>query len=497
MILRRHRSDRRGGGHVPPAPAFAVPGRKGYAERGPAERGSALRACGGRASAGRGSAGEGSAVLESGSQRGRTLETLLPNGIRVLTEAIPGVRSVSAGVWVRQGSAHEAPEDIGASHLLEHMVFKGTRNRSPRQIAMELERLGGSLDAFTSREHTSYQARVLSEHLPQALDVLADLVLEPLLRKEDLDLEREVVLEEIATVEDTPDDQVFELHGEALWKDHPYGRSILGSRSSVEGMGIETLQEIHEARYRRGGLIIAAAGHLEHQHIVDTVFERFGHLPAVESNGAGLSAFEADPLVADPPVSDLWVPRDSAQTHVVFGTRTPPRSAPERFPLILLSAAFGGGMSSRLFQRVREELALAYTVFSFQSFYSMAGVSGVYVGTRPEWGDRAVTAIQEEFERMASEGLPTDELRAVKDQVKGQLMLSLESTASRLYRLAGFALYDQPHLSLDQLLQRIEGVTQEEVAEVAARWFAPERQVILRLGPEGDPAGPQVGPDGQ
>ncbi len=419
-------------------------------------------------------------MLESSPQRGRTLETLLPNGIRVLTEAIPGVRSVSAGVWVRQGSAHESAEDTGASHLLEHMVFKGTRNRSPREIAMELERLGGSLDAFTSREHTSYQARVLSEHLPQALDVLADLVLEPLLRKEDLDLEREVVLEEIATVEDTPDDQVFELHGEALWKDHPYGRSILGSRTSVEGMGIETLQGIHERRYRRGGLIIAAAGHLEHQRIVDIVFERFGHLPAAESNGAGLSTVEGDP-----PVSDLWVPRDSAQTHVVFGARTPPRSAPERFPLILLSAAFGGGMSSRLFQRVREELALAYTVFSFQSFYSMGGVSGVYVGTRPEWGDRAVTAIQEEFGRLASEGLPADELRAVKDQVKGQLMLSLESTASRLFRLAGFALYDQPHLSLDQLLQRIEGVTLEEVAEVAARWFDPHRQVILRLGPEG------------
>ena len=423
-------------------------------------------------------------MLESSSQRGRTLETLLPNGIRVLTEAIPGVRSVSAGVWVRQGSAHESAEETGASHLLEHMVFKGTQNRSPREIAMELERLGGSLDAFTSREHTSYQARVLSEHLPQALDVLADLVLEPLLRKEDLDLEREVVLEEIATVEDTPDDQVFELHGEALWKDHPDGRSILGSRSSVEGMGIETLQAIHERRYRQGGLIIAAAGHLEHQQIVDIVSERFGHLPAGDVKGAGLSIVEGDP-----PVSDLWVPRDSAQTHVVFGTRTPPRSAPERFPLILLSAAFGGGMSSRLFQRVREELALAYTVFSFQSFYSMAGVSGVYVGTRPEWGDRAVTAIQEEFGRLASEGLPADELRAVKDQVKGQLMLSLESTASRLFRLAGFALYDQPHLSLDQLLQRIEGVTLEEVAGVAARWFDPQRQVILRLGPEGDSGG--------
>ena len=431
-------------------------------------------------------AGEGSAGMGLSIQQGRTLETLLPNGIRVLTEAISGVRSVSVGVWVRQGAAHESVTENGASHLLEHMVFKGTRNRGPREIAMELERLGGSLDAFTSREHTSYQARVLSEHLPQALDVLADLVLEPLLRKEDLDMEREVVLEEIATVEDTPDDQVFELHGEILWGDHPYGRSILGTRNSVEGMRIETLRRIHEARYRRGGLIIAAAGHLEHQRIVDIVLERFGDLPASPPNQPGVPSPK---VKVDDPGSPLWVPRDSAQTHVVFGTRTPPRSAPERFPLILLSAAFGGGMSSRLFQRVREELALAYSVYSFQSFFSQAGVSGVYVGTRPEWGDRAVDAIQEEFGRLAAEGLPPEELRMVKDQVKGQLMLSLESTASRLYRLAGFALYDEPHLSLDELLKRIERVTLEEVTEVAARWFAPDRQVILRLGPEGEPAG--------
>jgi predicted Zn-dependent peptidase len=423
----------------------------------------------------------GAAVLESAPQRGRTLETLLPNGIRVLTEAIPGVRSVSVGVWVRQGAAHERPEVTGASHLLEHMVFKGTRQRTPREIAMELERLGGSLDAFTSREHTSYQARILSEHLPQALDVLSDLVLEPLLRPEDLELEREVVLEEIATVEDTPDDQVFELHGEALWSDHPYGRSILGSRASVEGMAVETLRGIHTARYRQGDLIVAAAGHLDHQAIVDIVGDRFGHLPQGDRSGTEF----ADPEL-DVPGSEEWVPRDSAQSHIVFGIRTPRRAAPERFPLILLSAAFGGGMSSRLFQRVREELALAYTVYSFQSFYSRAGVSGVYVGTRPEWSDRAVEAIREEFGLLAREGLPEEELRAVKDQVKGQLMLSLESTSSRLYRLAGFALYDQPHLSLDELLQRIEDVTPDEVAAVAARWFDPDRQVLLRLGPGTD-----------
>lgn len=408
---------------------------------------------------------------------GRMQESRLPNGIRVLTEAIPGVRSVAVGVWIRQGAAHEPIAVIGASHLLEHLVFKGTARRSPREIAMALERLGGSLDAFTSREHTSFQARVLTEHLPIALDVLADLVLDPLLREEDLALEREVVLEEIASVEDTPDDHVFELHGEALWGGHPYGRSILGTRESVGGMDTATLRGLHDARYRNGELIIAAAGRLEHDRIRDDVEARFGHLPPG-------TAPATPALTPDGSGSDVRVARDSAQTHIVFGARTPARGTPERYPLILLSAALGGGMSSRLFQKVREELALAYTVYSFQSFYSLAGVSGVYVGTRPEWSDRAVDAIRAELARIAHEGLPSDELREVKDQVKGQIMLSLESTASRLYRLAGFAIYDLPYLTLDRLLDKIEAVSEEQTQDVARRFLAPERQVVLRLGPE-------------
>jgi predicted Zn-dependent peptidase len=418
------------------------------------------------------------AFPRSGPGFGTLEESVLPNGIRVITEAIPAVRSVALGVWVRQGSAHEDPSETGSSHLLEHMVFKGTERRSPREIAMALERLGGSLDAFTSREHTSYQARVLGGHLPVALDVVADLVLDPLLRTEDLELEREVVLEEIATVEDTPDDLVFELHGEAMWDGHPYGQSILGTRDSVSAMDPATLRRIHAERYRRGELIVAAAGHLEHAHVVDTIDERFGHLPPSVAPAVPLV-----PFAEGGPEMDRHVERDTAQTHIVFGSRTPPRSAPERYPLSLLSAAFGGGMSSRLFQRVREEMGLAYSIFSFQSFYSRAGISGVYVGTRPEWSDRAVEAIRDEFGKLAREGLQGRDLREVKDQVKGQVMLSLESTSSRLFRLAGFALYDQPRLTLDQLLERIESVTPDEVAEAAGRWFDPQRQAVLRLGP--------------
>lgn len=403
-------------------------------------------------------------------------ETLTPGGVRVLTESIPGVRSVSVGVWVRQGSAHEPPELYGASHLLEHLVFKGSATRTPHQIAMALERLGGSLDAFTSREHTSYQARVLSEHLPVAMDVLSDLVRNPLLREADLELEREVVLEEIATVEDVPDDLVFELHGERLWGDHPYGHSILGTADSVRSLPIEALREIHERRYLEGELIVAAAGHLEHERVVEMVERHF----------SGTAGDAAEPIPwpqGDAPIGEIQVERSLAQSHIVVGSRTPPRTDAARFPLVLVSSAFGGGMSSRLFQRIREELAMAYSVYSFQAFHSRGGSTGVYVGTRPGTAGNAIDAVLEEYQRLASEGLTVEELRKVKDQVKGQVMLSLESTSSRLFRLAGFALYDQPRLTLDELLQAIETVSIEDVADVSARFFDPERQTILRLGP--------------
>lgn len=404
---------------------------------------------------------------------------LLPNGIQVLSEEIPGVRSASVGVWVRQGAAHEGPAEMGASHLLEHLVFKGTERRTAHDLALALEGLGGSLDAYTSREHTSFQARVLDEHLPEALDVLADLALAPLLRPADLDLEREVVLEEISTVEDTPDDLVFELHGERLWGAHPYGHSILGTRQTVAEMSTATLRRIHAERYRGRNLVIAAAGNVQHAPFLEMVERLFGGLAGGE---------RTDRVPPLPPVArgDVRVPREGAQTHLVFGTDAPAHADPRRYALVLLSSALGGGMSSRLFQRVREELALAYTVYTFQSFYALGGMNGVYVGTRPSWEGRAVEAVRAELARVASEGLGPPELEQTKRQVKGQIMLSLESTGARLYRLAGFALYEEPFLDLDDVLGRIDAVTAEEVAAAAATYYDPERQLLLRLGPEGE-----------
>lgn len=401
---------------------------------------------------------------------------MLDNGVRVLSEYVPGVRSVSAGVWVRHGSAHDAPGVSGVSHLLEHMVFKGTRRRSAREIALSLESLGGSLDAFTTREHTAYQARVLDRHLPSALDVLADIVREPTLRDEDLALEREVVLEELAEVEDTPDDLVFELHAERLWPGHPFGRSILGSQETVAGMPSEAVRELHAGSYRGAKLLVAAAGSVAHDDLVAEVAKLFEDLEP------GTPPEDVSP----PPEQgggDARMDRDTAQVHLVFGTMLPGHADPGRYGLALLSSALGGGMSSRLFQHVREELGLCYSIFTWQSFYGACGAGGVYVGTRPATEARATEAVRAELARVAAEGLPPEELERTKQQVKGEIVLSLESTGARLYRLTAFALHDEPFVGVDELLARVDAVTEEQVAQLAERFFHPDRQQIVRLGP--------------
>lgn len=430
----------------------------------------------GRAPAPSSPSGVASGVVRHRSDEGAVRETLLDNGIRVLSEHVQGFRSVATGVWVRHGSAHEPPELGGASHLLEHLVFKGTRRRSARDLALALESLGGSLDAYTSREHTCFQARVLDRHLPVALDVLADLVLDPLLRSADLELEREVVLEEIAQVEDTPDDLVFELHGEELWGDHPFGRSILGSVDSVGSLRASSLRSLHSRAYRGRSLLVAAAGSVEHDELVERVASLFGAIDP----GRGPKRVAAP---GAPRPGDVRVARETVQSHVVFGTALPGHADPARYGLVLLSTALGGGMSSRLFQKVREELGLCYSVYSFQSFYSSGGVGGVYVGTRRSHEDQAIHVIRDELSRLAADGLPDDELEQVKQQVKGQVMLSLESTSARLYRLTASALHDEPFLGLDQLLARFEAVSGEQIGDLAERFFNPDRQLVMRLGP--------------
>lgn len=404
--------------------------------------------------------------------------TVLANGLTVLSEHIPGVRSVALGAWVRAATLNEKPEVMGVSHMLEHMVFKGTPTRSAKDLALALETLGGSLDAYTSREHTSYQARVLDEHVGIAADVLADLIFRPLLRQSDLELERKVILEEISTVDDTPDDLVFELHGIELWGSHPHGYPILGTRETVSALTTADLRALHDRAYHPGNVVVAASGNIDHDDLIGIL----------QSSGWG----DAEPRSErpDPPPPAIAVPksvrhfeRDSAQTHIVFGSATFAHEDPRRHALSLVGMLLGGGMSSRLFQRIREDLGLAYSVYTFQSFHRDSGNHGIYVGTAPDTAAEAGEAILSELAKVSAEGIPDDELAAGKSQLKGQITLSLEGVSSRMYRAAGVELYDEEYRTLDELLAIVDGINAETVMEVCREFYSPDLQTIVSLGP--------------
>ncbi|NOT09848.1 MAG: insulinase family protein [Gemmatimonadales bacterium] len=403
--------------------------------------------------------------------------TIAPNGLTVLSEQLPGVRSAAIGVWVRSASAHESAAEMGVAHLLEHLVFKGTERRTAKQLAEALEVRGGSLDAYTSRDHTSFQAHVLDADLPLAVEVLTDLVHHPLLRAEDLELERNVVLEEINGVLDTPDDLVFELHSQALWPRHSYGFSILGTPETVGRLTAGDLARVHHAGYYRGNCVIAAAGNVDHLRLVE-VLQREGW-------------FEGDMIPAREPVAiepaargvELIEAKKIAQSNIVLGTDLFSARDPRRYAVAILANVFGGGMSSRLFQRIREELGLAYAVYAYQHLYQSAGVAGVYVGTQPATAAAALDAIREELSRLAREGLSVDEVAGGKQQLKGQVMLGLESPASRMHRLAGTALHRDRYRRLDEILAEIDAVTKADIDALAAEYFEPGRWSVVRLGP--------------
>ena len=410
--------------------------------------------------------------------------TVAPNGVTVLSEREPNVRSVAVGVWVRTASAHELRPKMGVSHLLEHMVFKGTERRTAQDIALALESRGGSLDAYTSRDSTAYHARVLDADLARALDVITDMVRRPALRDSDLSLERQVVLEEISTVADTPDDEVFDLTYETMWPSHPYGFQILGTKETVSALSADDLKHLHARAYFPGNCVIAAAGNLTHDALLKEV-EAQGWFDGPATSPSPLNPPPVPPVPPAVRSKRLAFPKDTAQTHVVFATDTIPYSDRRKYGLLVLSNVFGGGMSSRLFQRIREELGLAYSIYSFTSFYRAVGMAGVYVGTQPARAEQAIEAIRGEFARVASEGLRGEALDDAKQQTLGQLMLSLESPTSRMYRLASTAVYSEPYRSLDEVLRTVEALTADEVSALAEEFFAPDRQTVVSLGPNG------------
>jgi predicted Zn-dependent peptidase len=405
--------------------------------------------------------------------------TVLPNGLTVLSEHMPGVRSVAFGAWVRAASLHETRDKMGVSHFLEHMVFKGSERRSAREIALALEALGGSLDAYTGREHTSYQARVLDEHLPQAADVIFDLMFRPAFRESDMELERGVILEEISMVEDTPDDIVFEVHGETLWGDHPYGYSILGTPETVHALQVDDLRALHTRAYRPETVVVAAAGNVTHEQLLAVLTDTGW----ADLKGSGPLVSVAIPPAIGAPPAERTVERDIHQMHLVMGNVTVPHADKRRHALLLVNALFGGGMSSRLFQKVREELGLAYSVHSFQSFHATAGTQGIYLGCAPERVEEALSAVRSELALLQVAGLTAEELAMGKQQLKGQITLSMESVAARMYRAAAVELFDEPYRPLDEVLARVDAITQGEVAAVCQDFYGVDQQTVVRLGP--------------
>ena len=425
-------------------------------------------------------AADGVAVVAIGADARALERTDLPNGLTVLSEAVPGARSVALGAWVRAATLHESAEEMGVSHLLEHMVFKGTTSRTAAEIALSLETLGGSLDAYTEREHTSYQARVLDEHLPQAVSVIGDLIFEPLLRDEDLALERKVILEEISMVDDTPDDVIFDVHNRELWGAHPHGYAILGTRDTVRSLNVPQLRALHQRAYHPGRLVVAASGNVQHDVLLAEL-ERAGWMTRVKGD---VTPFVVSPATALDAHAHHVRRKDIAQTHVVMGGPSIRHGDPRRFAFALLGMLLGGGMSSRMFQRVREELGLAYSVYTFSSSFADTGNHGVYLATAPDTAQQAVDAVRDILSRVVQEGLSDADLAAGKQQLRGQLVLSMEGVSSRMYRAATTALYNEPHRRIDELLALVDAVDTETVLAVAREYFDPARQVLVSLGPK-------------
>ena len=401
--------------------------------------------------------------------------TTLPNGIRVITEAMPHVRSISVGFWIGAGSRAEQNEQNGISHFIEHMLFKGTPTRSAEDIARSVDSIGGNLDAFTSKELVCYNTKVLDEHLDRAFGVLADLLLHPMFREEDITREKGVILEELKMDSDNPDYLVNEIFSSNFWKDHPLGKAILGTRDTVKRFDRDMIQSFYRQVYIPENLVITAAGHLQHEALVKLAGEHFDELP----RSTGLPPQPAPEVHAR---IVMRAKKELEQVHLILGVPCFPVAHEKRFACYVLNTLLGGGMSSRLFQNIRERRGLAYSVYSDISSYSDTGCLSIYAGTSLEAARKVVELILKEFRDLKEEHVAEDELRRAKDHLKGSLMLSLESTSSRMSNLARQEMYFQKFFTLDELVERIEGVTAEDVQDIARTFFTQKQIALTVLG---------------
>ena len=408
-------------------------------------------------------------------RRNHIEKTLLANGLRVVTERMPQVRSVSFGVWVDGGSRHETAPQSGISHFIEHMVFKGTSTRSAEDIACSVDAIGGHLNAFTSKENVAFTAKVLDEHLPRAMDIVSDLVLDPVFREEDIAKERSVILEELKMDEDNPDYLIHEIFSRNFWKGHALGRPIIGNHRTINSFGRKQIRGFFRRTYEPKKLLITAAGNIKHGNFVRMIEKRFGSLKPSE-NGRRVARPKPAPSIV------LHDKPSLEQVHICLGVPTHAMADPRRYGSFLLNTVLGGGVSSRLFLKIRERAGLVYSVFSDFSLYADAGCLSIYAGTSLEATEQVIGYVMNEF-RDIKENLVTDEeLRRAKDHLKGSLMLSLESTSSRMSNLARQEKYLGEFLSLDEVIGHIEEVQAPALRELANEWFHQKKIALTILG---------------
>lgn len=402
-------------------------------------------------------------------------KSMLSNGLRVVSERVPYVRSVSVGVWVNSGSRYEPESEAGISHFIEHLLFKGTERRTARQIAEEIDSVGGQLNAFTGKEYTCFYCRVLDEHISLALDLLSDMIQNSLFRDEDIEKERGVIAEEIRMYEDAPDELVHDLLAGTMWDGHPLGRAIIGNTESINAINRERILEYFKGFYKPDNMVIAVAGNLDDGRIAEEIEKRF----------SGLSGTSFSPEQRSPEQRCTVKVRrkDTEQVHVCVGTEGVRLEDEQFYPLSVLNTILGGGTSSRLFQRIREEKGLAYSVYSYHTAYKDTGLFAVYAGIGPNYVREVLQIARNEFERFREQGPTDEELTRGKEQLKGGLMLGLESTSNRMTRLGRNELLLRYVTPLDEIVEKIESVTKEDILAVADTVLRPEKMTLTAVGP--------------
>jgi len=402
-------------------------------------------------------------------------KSLLPNGIRVVSEAIPYVKSVTLGVWIGTGSRSEGQHNHGISHFIEHMVFKGTNKRSAKDIAEAVDEVGGQINAFTGKEHTCYYIKVLDTHLELALDVLSDMLLSSKFDDDDIKREREVVLEEVHMYEDTPDELVHDLHLHHVWSGHALGRNILGTIPAIEQFNSKLIREYYGQFYTPDNIVIAAAGNLTHERLEELSERFFGKMKGKKEQ--------------EKPVGPTLLPvhtiqqKTIEQVHLCLGTSSVPQSSPDIYTLHILNNILGGGISSRLFQSIREEKGLAYSIYSYQTNYSDGGLFTIYAGTRPTNTAQVIDLIWQNILELKNKGIVASELRKTKEQLKGGLLLGLESSSSRMSRVGKMEITLGKYITLDEVVAKIDKVTLEDLEHIGKSLFATNNVSFTALGP--------------